>query len=183
MDAPPAGNDWLHEIKYDGYRAITSVAGDRVVVRTRNGLDWTGKFQSLVPALQELPCEAALLDGEIAVADKEGHTDFGALQDALSGGKGRMAYYLFDLLELDGEDLRKRPLIERKQALKKLLASAGNGPLAYSDHVIGGADEVFANACKLKLEGLISKDANAPYVTIAIRPDAKTGRGTGFVAN
>ena len=74
-----------------------------------------------------------------------------------------MAYYLFDLLELDGEDLRKRPLIERKQALKKLLASAGNGPLTYSDHVIGGADEVFANACKLKLEGLISKDANAPY--------------------
>ena len=107
----------------------------RLCVRTRNGLDWTEQFQSLVRPLPELPCEAALLDGEMAVADEEGHTDFGALQDALSGGKGRIGYYLFDLLELDGEDLRKRPLIERKQALKKLLASAGNGPLSYSDHV------------------------------------------------
>ncbi|MET0276721.1 MAG: DNA ligase D [Pseudorhodoplanes sp.] len=163
MDAPPQDGDWLHEIKYDGYRAITSVAGDKLAIRTRNGLDWTEKFQSLAPALQGLPCESALLDGEIAVADQEGHTDFGALQDALSGGKGRMAYYLFDLLELDGEDLRKRPLTERKAALKKLLGSSGGGPLAYSDHVVGSADEIFANACKLKLEGIISKQADAPY--------------------
>jgi bifunctional non-homologous end joining protein LigD len=195
VDAPPAGDDWLHEIKYDGYRAIASVAGDRVVIRTRNGLDWTGKFQSLVPALRELPCESALLDGEIAVADREGHTNFGTLQDALSGGNGRMAYYLFDLLELDGQDLRRHPLIERKQALKKLLASAGAGPLLYSDHVIGGAQQVFAKACKLKLEGLISKETEAPYrsgrsrswlkskcgfeqefVIIGWRPSTKAGR-------
>jgi bifunctional non-homologous end joining protein LigD len=195
VDAPPAGKDWLHEIKYDGYRAIASVAGDSVVIRTRNGLDWTGKFRSLVPALRELPCESALLDGEIAVADKQGHTDFGALQDALSGGNGRMAYYLFDLLELDGQDLRRNPLIERKQALKKLLAPAGTGPLVYSDHVIGGAQQVFAKACKLKLEGLISKETGAPYrsgrsrtwlkskcgfeqefVIIGWRPSTKAGR-------
>ncbi len=116
-----------------------------------------------MPALQALPCDSALLDGEIAVADTQGHTDFGALQDALSGGKGRMAYYLFDLLELDGDDLRQRPLTERKAALKKLLGASGQGPLAYSDHVTGGAAEVFANACKLKLEGIISKQADAPY--------------------
>jgi bifunctional non-homologous end joining protein LigD len=148
-----------------------------------------------VPALQDLPCDSALLDGEIAVADKEGHTDFGALQDALSGGKGRMAYYLFDLLELDGEDLRKRPLVERKAALKKLLSKAGNGPLTYSDHVEGSGDKVFANACKLKLEGIISKQADAAYrsgrtkswlkvkcgfeqefVIIGWRPSSKAGR-------
>jgi bifunctional non-homologous end joining protein LigD len=166
-----------------------------VIIRTRNGLDWTDRFRALVPALQELPCNSALLDGEIAVADKEGHTDFGALQDALSGGKGRMAYYLFDLLELDGEDLRKRPVTERKAALKKLLAKAGKGPLVYSDHVGGSGDKVFANACKLKLEGIVSKQADAPYrsgrtrswlkvkcgfeqefVIIGWRPSSKAGR-------
>ena len=115
VDAPPPGPEWLHEIKFDGYRAITSLAGGKVVMRTRNGLDWTDKFQSLVPALSELPCDSALLDGEIAVADAEGHTDFGALQNALSNGGGGIGYYLFDLLELDGEDLRKRPLDERKE--------------------------------------------------------------------
>ncbi len=163
VEGPPAGGDWLHEIKYDGYRAITSIAGDKIAIRTRNGLDWTEKFRSLVPALQALPCDSALLDGEIAVADKRGHTDFGALQDALSGGKGRMAYYLFDLLELDGKDLRERPLVERKAALKKLLTKAGEGPLAYSDHAQGSGAEVFANACTLKLEGIVSKQADAPY--------------------
>ena len=117
VDAPPAGDDWLHEIKFDGYRAITSLAGGKVVIRTRKGLDWTTKFQALVPALSELPCDSALLDGEIAVADAEGHTDFGALQNALSNGGKGIGYYLFDLLELDGEDLRKRPLDERKAKL------------------------------------------------------------------
>jgi bifunctional non-homologous end joining protein LigD len=154
----------VHEIKYDGYRAITSLAGGKVAVHTRNGLDWTEKFRALVPALSALPCDSALLDGEIAVADAQGHTDFGALQDALSGGKGPMAYYLFDLLALDGEDLRKEPLLARKRKLKALLDAAGDtGPLGYSDHVTGGADEIFAKACKLKLEGLVSKDADAPY--------------------
>ena len=102
VDAPPPGPEWLHEIKFDGYRAIASLAGGKVVMRTRKGLDWTDKFQALVPALSELPCDSALLDGEIAVADAEGHTDFGALQNALSNGGGGIGYYLFDLLELDG---------------------------------------------------------------------------------
>lgn len=162
VDAPPAGADWLHEIKFDGYRLITSIANGRVVMRTRNGLDWTDKFQPLVPALSELDCGAALLDGEVAVADAQGRTDFGALQDALSGGQGRMAYYLFDILHLDGEDLRKQPLRERKDALKGLLDGHA-GPLAYSDHVEGHGDDVFANACHLHLEGIISKLADAPY--------------------
>ena len=164
VDAPPPGPEWLHEIKFDGYRAITSLAGGKVVMRTRKGLDWTSKFQSLVPALSELRCESALLDGEIVVADAEGHTDFGALQNALSNGGGGIGYYLFDLLELDGEDLRKRPLDERKSKLARLLRGVG-APLGYSDHLKGSGEEVFSHACRIKLEGIVSKRRDAPYVS------------------
>ncbi len=165
IDEAPAGDEWVHEIKYDGYRAVTAVAGDKVALYTRKGLDWTDRFSRLVPALQRLPCDSALLDGEIAVADATtGHTDFGALQDALSTGKGVLTYYLFDLLRLDGEDLRRLPLAERKMRLRTLLASSG-APLVYSDHVVGNGADVFANACAMKLEGLISKQADAPYLS------------------
>ena len=164
MDAPPAGAGWLHEIKFDGYRAITAIAGDEVRIFTRNGHDWSGRFAPLIPALQALNVESALLDGEIAVADKSGHTNFGALQDALAAGRGGFGYYLFDLLELEGENLRKRPLKERKKRLEALLKPhIGRGPLSYSEHVAGSGADVFARACELKLEGIISKRADAPY--------------------
>ncbi|MBX9841809.1 MAG: DNA ligase D [Xanthobacteraceae bacterium] len=164
VDAPPAGDDWLHEIKFDGYRAITSLANGKAVIRTRKGLDWTEKFQALVPALSELPCDSALLDGEIAVADAEGHTDFGALQNALSTGGRNIGYTLFDLLHLDGEDLRRRPLDERKARLAKLLKGAG-APLGYSEHLEGSGEEVFAHACKIRLEGIVSKRRDGAYVS------------------
>ena len=164
VDASPAGGEWLHEVKYDGYRAIASVAGGKVVIRTRKGLDWTARFRPLVEPLAALPCDSALLDGEIAVADAHGHTDFGALQEALSNGGKGIVYYLFDLLELDGEDLRKLSLIERKERLARLL-KGGPVPLVYSDHIKGAGDEVFAHACKIKLEGIVSKRADAPYVS------------------
>jgi bifunctional non-homologous end joining protein LigD len=138
--------------------------GEDVRIFTRNGHDWSGRFGSLIPALKKLNVESALLDGEIAVADKNGHTNFGALQDALASGRGGFAYYLFDLLELNGEDLRKRPLRERKKLLEALLKPVlGKGPLSYSEHVKGGGGNVFARACDLKLEGIISKRADAPY--------------------
>jgi bifunctional non-homologous end joining protein LigD len=177
VDEPPAGDEWLHEIKYDGYRAVTSVAGEQVAIRTRKGLDWTDKFGRLVPALQRLNCESALLDGEIAVADSSsGHTDFGALQEALSTGKGSLTYYLFDLLQLDGKDLRRLPLKERKAKLRTLLASE-NAPLVYSDHVAGHGPEVFENACAMKLEGLVSKQADARYYSGRTRSWLKTKCG------
>jgi bifunctional non-homologous end joining protein LigD len=174
---------------------MTSIAGDTVVIRTRNGLDWTEKFAPLVEPLTRLPCRAALLDGEIAIADADGHTDFGALQEALSEGKGGFGYYLFDLLHLDGEDLRSLPLIERKAKLKSLLESAGKGPLLYSDHIEDDAELIFARACDLKLEGIVSKNKKDPYrsartnswlkikcgmeqefVVIGWRPSDKAGR-------
>ncbi|MBZ0149548.1 MAG: non-homologous end-joining DNA ligase, partial [Pseudorhodoplanes sp.] len=168
VEGPPPGDEWLHEIKYDGYRVIAAIAGGQgnaqVKMYTRNGLDWTQRFAPLIKPFSELPCDSALLDGEIAVADAQGHTDFGALQDALSGGSGRIGCYLFDLLSLDGENLRSRPLIERKAKLQKLLAGQPKGgPLFYSDHVEGSGEKVFAHACKIKLEGIISKLADAPY--------------------
>jgi bifunctional non-homologous end joining protein LigD len=135
-----------------------------VIVRTRNGLDWTERFQSLAGPLSNLPCDSALLDGEIAVADREGRTDFGALQDALSRGSSGFGFYIFDLLHLDGEDLRRRPLRERKKKLKALLLGA-KSPLAYSDHIEGDGTQVFARACDLKLEGIVSKRAGDPYVS------------------
>jgi bifunctional non-homologous end joining protein LigD len=164
VDAPPQGKEWLHEIKYDGYRAIAAVAGGRVKIYTRKGLDWTDRFESLVEALLNLDCESALLDGEIAIADGEGHTNFSALQVALKEERGGFGYYAFDLLQLDGADLRTRPLVERKQLLKDLLAAAPKqGPLLYSDHIEGEGERAFGQACDLKLEGIVSKLANAPY--------------------
>ncbi len=103
-----------------------------------------------------------MLDGEIAIADAEGHTDFGALQEALSEGSGGFGYYLFDLLHLDGEDLRKRPLDERKEKLKSLLEGVGS-PLLYSSHIEGDAGLIFSRACDLKLEGIVSKRKDDPY--------------------
>jgi bifunctional non-homologous end joining protein LigD len=184
VDAAPDGDDWLHEIKYDGYRAIAAIGGGKAVVYTRKGLDWTDKFPSIARALGDLPCRSALLDGEIAIGDREGHTDFGALQQAIGEqGKG-VGYYVFDLLNLDGEDLRSRPLIERKRALEGLLRRAkGGGPIFYSDHVVGHGDRVFRRACRLKLEGIVSKRSDAPYRSERSRSwlKAKCGMGQEFV--
>ncbi|MEQ8695162.1 MAG: DNA ligase D [Bauldia litoralis] len=165
VDAPPDGDDWLHEIKYDGYRAIAAIGGGEAAIHTRRGHDWTDRFQPLVRPLLDLPCRAALFDGEVTVTDKAGRTDFGALQDALGEGKGRgIGYHLFDLLSLDGEDLRRKPLIERKEKLAALLVDQPRaGPLFYSDHVVGHGGEMFANVCKMGLEGIVSKRADSVY--------------------
>jgi bifunctional non-homologous end joining protein LigD len=163
VESPPPGKDWLHEIKYDGYRAIAAVGAGGVKIYTRKGLDWTDKFQPLLTPLADLPCENALLDGEIAIADARGHTNFSALQEALSERTGGFGYYLFDLLHLNGKDLRQRPLIERKGKLRALLGNRQRAPLFYSDHIEGAGDAAYSHACDLKLEGIISKAAKAAY--------------------
>jgi bifunctional non-homologous end joining protein LigD len=164
VDAAPPGKEWLHEIKYDGYRALASVGGGKVAIRTRGGLDWTGKFAPLVEPLSKLRCKSALIDGEIAVADAEGRTDFGALQNALSAGAGGFVYYVFDLLQLDGEDLRDLPLVERKRKLAALIHKPPRKRrIVYSGHVAGSGDKVFKRACGLGLEGIISKRADDRY--------------------
>ncbi len=140
-----------------------SAAARRASSPARGSTGPTGS-RPIVWPLADLPCRSALIDGEAVVRDAEGRSDFGRLQDAIAEGKGDIVYYAFDLLSLDGEDLRRKPLVERKARLAKLLeGQPAGGPLFYSDHVVGHGAETFARACEMELEGIVSKRADAPY--------------------
>ena len=161
--APPEGKDWLAEMKYDGYRLQIAVGGGEVHVYTRSGLDWTEKFPDIVDAARALPCKSALIDGEAIVFDAEGVSDFAALVAALEQGKARrIEYVAFDLLHLDGVDLRKLTLVERKEKLRKLTASA-KGAIRYADHVAGQCKAVFEKTVAAGAEGIVAKRADSPY--------------------
>ncbi len=158
----PEGDDWLNEVKFDGYRLLVAVGGGEARCYTRTGLDWSDKFHTIAATLAELDCSSALLDGEAVAVDGDG-SSFSALQKALKHG-GDTRFYAFDLLELNGRDLRKRPLVERKTALKTLLDAMGpTGTVQYSEHVRGNGAKVFAAMCKSGQEGIIAKQADAPY--------------------
>lgn len=162
VEEVPAGDDWLFEMKYDGYRCVAAVAGPEVRLFTRNGNDWTRQFQRLVAPLSRLTKGSALLDGEIC-SFKDGRSDFSTLKDALSNG-GPLVYFAFDLLEQDGENLEKLPLLERKERLRKLLGKTrGDAEVQYSEHVRGHGDKVLQAMCEAHQEGVIAKLANAPY--------------------
>jgi bifunctional non-homologous end joining protein LigD len=167
VDAPPEGAGWLHEIKFDGYRLLGFVSDGAALLRTRNGKDWTGKFPSLHAALATLKAKGAVLDMEAVIVDAQGRSSFQALQGALGdGGDGsEIVAYVFDLLYLDGKDLTKLPLTERKEKLRDLLKkSRQETRLRYSDHIAGNGAEMFRKACQSSLEGIVSKQADAPYL-------------------
>lgn len=164
VSEPPAGKDWWHEIKYDGYRAICAVGDGRCRVYTRSGQDWTHKFKGVAAALCKLKVESALLDGEIVAIDADGRTSFQLLQQSLKTNGTPLTYYVFDLLQIDGRDLRPEPLRQRKAILRKLLKSPPEA-IRYSDEFVGDGNHVFAEACRLGLEGIISKEADKPYVS------------------
>jgi bifunctional non-homologous end joining protein LigD len=157
----PKGDQWLHEIKYDGYRVQVHVNGGRKKVYTRNGLDWTKRFSVIAGAL-DIPGQA-IIDGEVVVVH-EGRTNFSELQAELAAGRqGRLVYYAFDLLWRNG-DLRKLPQIERKQLLLDLLGENDiELPALFSEHLVGDGQKMFEHAAKLNWEGIISKRADAPY--------------------
>ena len=162
----PDGEEWLHEIKFDGYRTIARIDGGEVRLCTRTGLDWTDRYGALVQGFRGLPCQQALIDGEIVVQDERGIASFAALQDALSEGRTHeLIFFAFDLMYLDGYDLTEVPLLERKRALEALLdAVVGpTTPLQISEHVVGQGRAFFEQASQLGLEGVISKRAEAPY--------------------
>ncbi len=162
QSAPP-GDDWLHEIKYDGYRTLCFVDGGEARLLTRNGHDWSDRYQLIGAILSKLRCDQAIVDGEICVQDETGVTSFVALQDALATrAPERLTYFAFDLLYLNGFDLAKTPLIQRKRELKRLLKGVRE-TVQYSDHVIGDGPAFFEPAEKLSLEGIVSKPVNAPY--------------------
>jgi bifunctional non-homologous end joining protein LigD len=158
----PAGSKWLHEIKYDGYRLQVHL-NKGVRIFTRNGHDWTNRFPIIADAF-DIPVERAIFDGEVVVVH-EGRTNFSELQaDLASGKQRRMVFYVFDLLFLEGFDLRKSPQIERKRVLKMLFDETKlQSPVLYSEHMLTDGNEMFAASCKLGFEGIISKNAEAPY--------------------
>ncbi|MGZ3306704.1 MAG: non-homologous end-joining DNA ligase [Asticcacaulis sp.] len=164
-DTIPLGDAWVHEVKFDGYRAIALIENGRARILTRKGLDWTHRFQAIADELAKLPVKSAIIDGEIVALDDEGASSFRALQDELGSGRSdRLQDYAFDLLSLDGEDLRRLPLIERKARLKALLDRLEGGHVLYSEH-FGYKSDVLAQVCDLEYEGIISKRANAPYTS------------------
>jgi bifunctional non-homologous end joining protein LigD len=162
----PDGPEWLHEIKLDGYRAMARIEVGKVRMLTRRGLDWTTRFQPIADALAKLKASDAYIDGEVAVLDEAGVSSFALLQDALSLKKRteRLVYFAFDLLHLDGRDMQGLPLVERKAKLEALLGRRKkSGPVRYSEHVVGQGPAFFKQACKLNLEGIVSKLARSSY--------------------
>jgi bifunctional non-homologous end joining protein LigD len=161
---PPDGSEWLHEIKFDGYRAQLHIHEGKVTVYTRTGLDWTKEFTPIATAAEALANHDLIMDGEVTVFGKTGLPDFQALRRELGKGtSSRLTFQAFDLIYLDGYDLRRVPLIERKKMLRDLLAGHA-GALAYVDHLdFHEGDEVYEHACRMGLEGIVSKRKDAPY--------------------
>ncbi|MDB5549508.1 MAG: dependent ligase, partial [Tardiphaga sp.] len=168
VDRPPSAAGWAHEIKFDGYRVQLRIDGGQVTLKTRKGLDWTDKFQGVADATRRLKLPDGIIDGEVVALDSHGSPDFAALQAALSDNDtGRLIFFAFDLLFADGEDLRKRPLSDRKARLQEILTAANgkntNSLIRYVEHFTSGGDAILRSACKLSLEGIVSKKLSAPY--------------------
>ena len=159
----PVGEKWIHEIKYDGYRVQVHLNKGNVKLYTRNGHDWTNRFAIIAESFN-IPVERAIFDGEIVVV-KDGRTNFSQLQAELASGRQRaLAFYAFELLFLEGFDLQRSPQLERKRVLKMLFDETKlKSPILYSDHLVTDGNEMFQHACKLNWEGIISKNAEAPY--------------------
>jgi bifunctional non-homologous end joining protein LigD len=171
---PPAGQEWIHELKLDGYRIQAQIkssgteksAGNSVTLYSRNGLDWTHRMRPIVEALEKLSLQSAVFDGEVVVLDSYGHTSFADLQASFQDHATKpLTYFVFDLLFLDGEDLRSLPLTERKARLRKLLPKTSDGPLRYSEEIAGHGHTIFTHACRLGAEGIVSKRADSTYAS------------------
>ncbi len=163
VERPPAGKDWVHEIKFDGYRLQMRVEDGKARLFTRKGLDWSDKFQALIEAGGALP--DCLIDGEVVALNAHGQPDFAALQAALSDGKTEgLIFFVFDALFVGDEDLRPLPLSERKARLAALMKGAGER-LRFVDHFDTGGDAVLSSACRMDLEGIVSKRLDAPYTS------------------
>lgn len=164
---PPVGEAWVHEIKLDGYRIQAHIRDGAWTLYSRNGLDWTSRFPTIAYGLELIQAREAILDGEIIVPNARGTSDFMALQRYLKGEeKTPPVYYLFDLLYLEGRDLRPLPLVDRKRLLKELLAPVpGDSGIRFSEHLEGKGHTIYSKACSMALEGIISKRGDGAYVS------------------
>ena len=177
VDSVPQGDEWLHEIKFDGYRILCRIDNKRAKFLTREAQDWTGRFGALVETAQGLPIRQALLDGEVVALEENGTTNFQLLQNSLKqNDTATLVYFVFDLLYLDGWDLTRSPLRDRKKILEQILepkrARKTPNSLRYSEHWIGQGDELYQESCRKGLEGIISKKADQPY---------RSGRGRDWL--
>jgi bifunctional non-homologous end joining protein LigD len=177
VSAVPEGQNWLHELKFDGYRILCRIDNGRVTLLTRNAQDWTSRFRSVAQAAKELDVGQALIDGEVIAVDDKGKHSFQVLQNVLKhGDSAELVYYAFDLLHLDGRDVRSVALLERKELLQRRLRfdpkAPGTGPLRYSEHWIAQGTKVFDKACEIGFEGIIAKRVDAPY---------RSGRGRDWL--
>ena len=173
-DSIPQGKDWVHEIKFDGYRGQAYIQNGKVTIYTRTGLDWTHKFKSIADKLATLPIKNAVLDGEIVAVDEKGLSSFKALQNNLKARRdSALKDDVFELRYLNGKDLKKLPLLERKKPLQTLLkAKSLKNKIFYSEHVAKNDEKFLKQLCGMEMEGVISKRADAPY---------KHGRGTAWL--
>jgi bifunctional non-homologous end joining protein LigD len=160
---PPSGDDWLYEIKWDGYRAQLHIGSGKIIVYSRKGFDWTDRFAAIALAAKDLRVREAVIDGEAVVLGSKGIADFQALRRELGKEDSeRLTYYAFDLLWLNGKDLRSLPLVERKERLRKLID--GKSPrLVYVEGLSGNGQEIYKEGCRLGLEGIVAKRRGAPY--------------------
>jgi bifunctional non-homologous end joining protein LigD len=165
VDKPPSGDEWLHEVKFDGYRILALINNKNIVLKSRNNNDWTAYFPQVVADLKKLKLKKAIFDGEIVLMDAKGRSDFQLLQNAIKEETQQpFIYYIFDFLYYDQYDLKTLPLIQRKELLATILGGQASS-LRYSDHIIKNGEEVYEHACEFALEGIISKQMNAPYIT------------------
>ena len=173
-ETAPSGTQWIHEIKFDGYRLQARLDHGEVRLLTRKQQDWTHRFKIVADAVAELAVDSAIIDGELVVEDESGVSNFSQLQTDLKAGKlNGFVYYVFDLLNLDGRDLTGKPLTERKAALKRLLDASGDtGPIRLSESFNEDGATMLINACRMHLEGIVSKRKDAPY---------RSGRSENFI--
>ncbi|MGF7161305.1 bifunctional non-homologous end joining protein LigD [Rhodoligotrophos appendicifer] len=168
VQQPPKGPQWVHEIKWDGYRLAVHINGKDIRAITRNGFDWTDRFPTIIEAAGKLRVKSAILDGEACVLNEQGISDFGLMQAAIARGRkpsDKVVLYVFDLLFLDGQDLRSQTLASRRLYLVELLERTAHPGLVLSEEIPGSGEAVFRHACQLGLEGIISKRKDLPYVS------------------
>ena len=163
MKEPPAGAEWMHELKFDGYRMLCRIDRGKATFWSRNEKEWTAKFLNVVESVKSLPLTTAILDGEIVMVDAQGHSSFQKLQRAMSkSATSAFVYEVFDLIYLDGYDLTGAPLKERKRLLQGL-CTGSRGTIRYSEHLEGNGDAFFKHACEYGIEGIVSKLADSTY--------------------
>lgn len=162
-DKPPSGKQWLHEVKYDGYRMLCRVDGDHALFLSRTGKDWTSRLVVLMQSAHRLSARQALLDGEAAVVDRQGATNFQLLQNALQSGSREIVYFVFDLLHLDGRDVSQLPLERRRALLRQLLQSSDSPAFRFSEELDPTGANAFQQAERMGAEGIVSKLRDSPY--------------------